>query len=40
MSRKTAAMAAILVILGGMCAAPAWAGVPRVVVCEDFGYVS
>ncbi|MFB3909777.1 MAG: hypothetical protein ACE15D_15385 [Candidatus Eisenbacteria bacterium] len=40
MSRKTAALAAILMIVGCMCAAPAGAGVPKVIVCEDFGYPS
>ncbi|MFB3909775.1 MAG: hypothetical protein ACE15D_15375 [Candidatus Eisenbacteria bacterium] len=37
MSRKTAAVAAILTILGCICIAPAWAGVPKVIVCEEFG---
>lgn len=37
MFRKTAAVAAILLFLGGLLAPGAYAGVPKVVLCEEFG---
>ncbi len=37
MFRKTGALAAILMILGCIAIAPALAGVPKVIVAEEFG---
>jgi hypothetical protein len=37
MLRKSSAIAAMLFLLGGLLAAPALAGVPRVVIAEEFG---
>lgn len=37
MLRKSSAIAAILLLLGGLWLAPAFAGVPRVVIAEEFG---
>lgn len=36
MTRKTGAFALILLLLGGLIAAPANAGVPRTLLAEDY----
>jgi hypothetical protein len=40
MLRKSSALAAALLLLGGLLVAPAMAGVPRVVVAEEYGSTS
>ena len=37
MLRKSSAIAAILLLLGGLWITPAFAGVPRVAVAEEYG---
>ena len=40
MLRKSSAIAAMLFLLGGLLVAPALAGVPRVVVAEEYGSIT
>ena len=40
MLRKSSAIAAALFLLGGLLVAPAMAGVPRVVIAEEYGSIT
>ena len=40
MLRKSSAAAAMLLLLGGLLVAPAIAGVPRIIIAEEYGSIS